>query len=177
MNAEILKSLLTYDPDIGIFAWKPRDRKYFVSDHSYKVWITRFCGRNVVNPNSEGYLQIMLNKKMYSAHRLAWLYATGSWPTDKIDHINGDRADNRIINLRSVDSVENTRNKALGKNNKSGHFGVYWNKQVNKWTANIQVNGRVNHLGTYTDKNEAIAARKNGERKHGFHENHGRCSA
>ncbi len=91
-----------------------------------------------------------------------------------IDHINGDRGDNRISNLRVVTSTENNRNKAINKNNTSGVTGVTWSKSRRKWIAQIHIGKIGKALGGFDRVEDAIAARKNAETRYGFHENHGR---
>jgi len=100
--------------------------------------------------------------------------ATGAWPPDQIDHVNGVRTDNRIENLRSVTHAENGRNQAIPRNNTSGVMGVARRTRGKKWHAQIKVGGKQIHLGSFDDKDEAIAARAAADIEHGFHENHGR---
>jgi hypothetical protein len=123
---------------------------------------------------SHGYRGVRINGKLYRAHRIIWAMHTGQWPEDELDHINGDRLDNRLENLRPVSCQENMRNAKRYCNNKSGVMGVYWHKAAGKWRAQIMVNGRQIHLGYFAAKEEAIAARKAAETMYGFHENHGR---
>lgn len=121
-----------------------------------------------------GYRVIRIGGKLQFSHRLIWLYVHGEFPEDQIDHINGERSDNRIENLRAVTDRENSRNKSKYTNNTSGTTGVSWEKQEGKWHAIIRVDGRQKHLGFFDDIDEAIAARKAAEVVWGFHENHGR---
>jgi hypothetical protein len=96
-----------------------------------------------------GYAFIRMNCKQYKAHRVAWLLHHGAWPVNQIDHINGIRDDNRIVNLREATNAENHQNRFGNKNNTSGHIGVSWNRQSNKWEAHIRVNGKRHHLGMF----------------------------
>lgn len=107
-------------------------------------------------------------------HRVVYALVHGSWPEQFIDHENGDTLDNRIENLRDVSNRENTLNRKLHKSNTSGTSGVNWNNTVNKWAASIKVNYKNIHLGVFTYIEDAIAARKDAEIKHGFHVNHGK---
>tara|TARA_R110000803_G_scaffold51177_1_gene105931 strand:+ start:686 stop:1198 length:513 start_codon:yes stop_codon:yes gene_type:complete len=109
-----------------------------------------------------------------SAHRVAWLLHTGEWPSGQIDHINGDKVDNRILNLRDVVNAENARNCCLRSTNKSGVPGVYVHSQTGKWTAQINAFGKTVGLGCFGSKSDAIIARKSAERVLGYHKNHGR---
>jgi len=121
-----------------------------------------------------GYIKISIDGKDYQAHRLIWLHVYGVWPKYNIDHINHDRADNRILNLRTVKQQENLKNLSFSKLNTSGITGVYWSKAVNKWLAQIYVNKKAVYLGCFTDKFEAICARMSANIKYGYHENHGK---
>ena len=128
---------------------------------------------DVAGSISNGYAMINVLSKLYPAHRLAWLYVYGEWPKNQIDHINHIRDDNRIINLRDVTHQENHKNKKQQCNNASGVTGVYWNKVCEKWQSSVSVEGKLLHLGYFTDKFEAICARKSAETKYGYHNNHG----
>lgn len=120
-----------------------------------------------------GYFVIRFKGRKYMAHILAWLYHYGEWPSGEIDHINHNRLDNRISNLRVVSRAENGRNQSICSRNKSGVCGVYMNKSMGKWHAQIRVDGKAIHIGYFDDINDAAAARKKAEEKYGFHENHG----
>ena len=121
------------------------------------------------------YKSVGLDGAEYQAHRLIWKYVHGEEP-DYIDHINGDKHDNRIENLRNVDNAENLRNRAVSRNNNSGVMGVIWQKKIGRWVAYMHVKGKYKHIGCHTDFFEAVCARKSAERKHGFHINHGRAA-
>lgn len=124
--------------------------------------IGSFAGTN--HSDNNGYKRITINKKKYYAHRLAWLFEKGTIPNGKeIDHVNRNKQDNRIINLRVVTSIENCRNKGLIKSNISGTTGVSLSGK--KWRASIQVNYKSYELGCFTNKLEAIRARKQAELK------------
>ena len=120
-----------------------------------------------------GYRVITVNGKQHKAHRLIFLFVHGRWPKYEIDHINHDRDDNRIENLREATRPENARNQSIFKTNTSGYIGVSWHKRRERWHARIRVNGKLVFLGSFTCKEEAAQARKEAERKYGFHPNHG----
>lgn len=120
-----------------------------------------------------GYRVIVVDGKYYKAHRLIWLYHYGSFPDNSIDHIDQNPSNNRIENLRDVTNQENHKNQSKYKNNTSGITGVYWDKDAGKWRAQGRINGKLMHLGFFTDKFEAICARKSWENKNNFHTNHG----
>ncbi len=102
------------------------------------------------------------------AHRVAYAIWFGEWPSQQIDHINGNRADNRIANLRQVDASGNQRNKLVSKVGASGNIGVYWHAATNKWLASIGLNGRQTHLGLFEQKSDAVDARRRAELENGF---------
>lgn len=104
---------------------------------------------------SRSYWHIGINNRLYMAHRLAWLYVTGAWPAANIDHINGNRSDNRFVNLRIATNIENARNSRMRVNNACGYKGVHYKKQLNKFVAQIRVGGRVLHLGVFKTAAEA----------------------
>lgn len=138
INQAQLKQLINYDPETGVF--------------------TRPNGAIAGTDDGQGYIQISLNNKKYRAHRLAWLYMTGQWP-NIIDHINKNRADNRWSNLREVTPRESNLNRKTFKTNKSGVKGVSWSKQHSCWQATVRINGKLYHLGFYTNIALAAAAR------------------
>jgi hypothetical protein len=156
-----LKEILHYNPETGEFNWieSKQGRK-----------LNGFVG---TIDKTNGYLRIKTNNKRYYAHRLAFLWMTGSFPIKQTDHRNHNRLDNRWINLRTVSRQENQRNRSLNSNNKSGFVGVSWHKHANKWVAQIRINGKLKYLGLFTDLAEAIDTRKKANIKYGYHKNHG----
>jgi len=155
-----LKKVLSYNSDTGVFTW--------LVSNSPRVKV----GSRAGHINSLGYTIIGINNKLYNAHRIAWLYEYGEFPQKHIDHINGDRSDNSIDNLRDVSQHSNSKNGRISKNNTSGHNGVY--KQLNSYIAKIKVLGKSLHIGSFKDKEDAIKARQEANIKYGFHENHGK---
>ena len=151
-------SLLDYEPETGLFHWK----------------VKRNCrgGRlvpgTVAGTPRDGYVQIKILGRIWRAHRLAWLYMTDELPPKgmEIDHINGDRADNRWSNLRQVTRQQNNYNLGISRRNVSGTKGVSWDASSRKWLARIKVDGRVVHLGLHSTIEAASAARLAGERQH-----------
>lgn len=152
LTAEYLRSILHYEPATGIFTWK--------ISNSNRVKVGDVAG----SLNGPGYLQIMICSRKYKAHRLAWLHYYGTWPKGQIDHINQDKTDNRIANLRDVSQKQNLQNKGKYQVNTSGHTGVYWYKRISKWQAKIKHNYKLIHLGYFDDLEAAIAARKAAEK-------------
>ena len=152
LTAEYLRSILSYDPESGIFTRKVS------TAHRVKV------GDVAGSPDGAGYLNIRVCSRKYQAHRLAWLHTHGVWPTDQIDHINRVKTDNRIANLREVTNKQNQQNAGKRSDNKSGHPGVSWHKQRSKWQVKIMHNQKQIHLGYFSILEEAIAARKAAEK-------------
>lgn len=133
-----LKELLNYDKDTGIFTWKKRT--------SNRIKIGSIAG----NLHCRGYIELKVNGIRCLAHRLAWLYEHGELPK-LIDHINGDRKDNKIFNLRPASYAENSYNSKVRVDNKSGVRCVSWNKRSNKWEVRIKLNGKLHSFGSYKD--------------------------
>lgn len=152
ITAEYLRSILHYESETGIFTWKVS------TSRNVKA------GDVAGSQNGDGYMQIRVCSRSYLAHRLAWLYEHGEWPKDQIDHINRDRSDNRIENLREVTNKQNHQNRSKPSNNTSGHPGVSWDKRASKWRARIEHNQKQIHLGLFTDLEEALSARKAAEK-------------
>ena len=159
---------------------KARERFYYIpetgiltnrigrSSRSKAGDVPGYIGRN-------GYQQIYVDGKIYYAHRLIWLHVHGAFPPEQIDHINGDRTDNRIENLRAVNNQENHRNERKSKNNTSGATGVFWAAKISKWRGQIRIGKKNIHLGVFDNWFDAVCARKSAEKKYGFHPNHGRA--
>ncbi len=157
-----LRNVFNYNENTGIFTWAKKTSK--------TVTVGKIAGTL-----SKGYIKIRYNGKRYEAHRLAWLYVYGEMPSDDIDHINRDRADNSIVNLRITTKAENNKNKGLDSRNTSGTTGVYWFTARNRWVARIGVDGKFIHLGIFAEYSEAVNARKNAEVLYGFSDTHGKA--
>ena len=172
ITQEIVREFLDYDPETGKLTWIARERQWFKSDRDYKIWNTRYADKEAFTNNRNGYFSGAIFGKMYDSHRVIWFWLFGKWP-DEIDHINHDRGDNRKCNLREVSLRENRKNQSKNKKNTSGYLGVSWYKPLSKWSAKIQVNRRMIHLGYFESLEAAVTARKMAEKKYEFHENHG----
>lgn len=148
ITAPVLRETLDYDPKTGIFTWaKPTSRKIKQGAIAGSV-------------RSQGYMRIKIGSKEYLQHRLAWLYVYGQWPENEIDHINGNRKDNRIENLRDVPKALNLQNRiAANRSNQStGVLGVTFRPQEKFYEAKISVGGRTNYLGIFKQLEDAQAA-------------------
>lgn len=145
LTQELLKERLTYDPSTGIFRARVKRKQLNVGDVAGS-W------------TSKGYWRIKIDDQEYSAHRLAWMYMYGEFPPKHLDHINQDRADNRIDNLREANYCENGQNRRLGRNSTSGYLGVTYSKQSDKWQASICIHKRHKYLGQFATPEQAAAA-------------------
>lgn len=179
-SPELLRKLLRYDPETGQLFWRARPVSlfragHFSAEHNAAKWNTRYAGKPTTpSLGSEGYARCTINGRLYHAHRIIWALHYGEWPEGCIDHINRDRADNRISNLRVVTVAENNKNRSLQTNNTSGVAGVCWKACRSLWRAQINHHGEVLWLGDFPKRRQAIAARRDAERRYGYHENHGK---
>lgn len=147
-----LQEVLSYEPDTGVFMWSKKRR-------GIKT------GLQLGTDNGFGYLRITVFGKSYYSHRLAWFYVHGVWP-NQIDHINGNKSDNRIVNLRSVNIQQNAQNKTKAqKNNDSKILGVSWHKKAKKWQAHICIYKQRKYLGLFECVKDAEKAYKNEKEK------------
>lgn len=140
-----VKELLDYDEVSGLFAWK--------KSQASQIRVGDVAG----GISSDGYWCITLHGQRYGAHRLAWLYAHGVIPPADIDHINGDRLDNRLANLRLATRSENMRN-SRGKRSASGLKGAHWRAKRKAWVSQIYKDGKCVYLGRFPTAEEAHAA-------------------
>lgn len=175
-DQKTLKQLLDYDPETGKLYWKARPREMFSSDRSWNAWNKRFAGAEAFTAvNPDGYRYGTINKTTHRAHRVIYCLVSDQIP-DQVDHINGDRSDNRWANLRGVSQVENSRNMRRSPRNTSGVTGVHLNKKLNKFQSYIRADGKLQHLGLFETMEAAVAARRNAEATLGYHPNHGRSA-
>lgn len=176
LTPQILQECLAYSPETGRFYYKPRDRKHFPSNRAFSIWHSRFSGKEAIaNFSGDGYLAGRVNNVMVTAHVAAWTIVHGEWPSGQIDHINGDRLNNRIDNLRVVSSLENSCNRAKSSGKTSRFIGVSWTKSKGKWHAYINTDhNKTQHLGYFESEEDAAAARLAVQRTlPQFHDNHG----
>lgn len=155
LTPERLRALTHYDPETGRFVWR-------------KTKGAAGAGKPVGGTHRvKGYGEAMVDGQGYATHRLAWFYVYGTWPVGVLDHINGDREDNRIANLRDVTQAENTQNqrRASRKKGPDGLLGAHYNKASGKWIAAICVNYRQIYLGAYATADEAHSSYLAAKRK------------
>ena len=164
---ELLSEALEYCAETGSLRFKQRPS-------ARACWNARHAGKLALSTKgADGYLRGYLFARMTLAHRIAFALHSGRSDIGYIDHINGNRSDNRACNLREVSMAENAKNKARPSNSTTGHVGVS-ETYDGKFRAHITVSHRTIHLGRFSDIEQAITARRAAERQHGFHENHGR---
>jgi len=143
ITAELVRSLLDYDANTGVLRWR-------ISRGRSKT------GAIAGTVNKDGYIGISINATTLVAHRVIWLHVHGTWPEYQIDHINGNKSDNRISNLRDVPPAINSQNRTKShKDSKSGILGVYWHSRDKRWIAQIDVGKRSHHIGTFRTEQEA----------------------
>lgn len=147
LTQEKLKTLLSYDPDTGVFTWQSKPSR------GIKV------GSQAGTPTSEGYLALQINKKKIYAHRAVWLYVHGVWPKKEIDHINRNRSDNRLVNLRAATRLNNSHNTGKHVTNTSGHKGVTFHSRNKKWQVQMSANNKTFYVGQFDCLADAVHAR------------------
>ena len=146
LTAERLREILDYDPFIGVFRWK-------------EARGCRQAGSVAGSVGEDGYVHIVINRNWHKAHRLAWFITHGSWPSESIDHKDGNPSNNRLANLREATPKQNAENRKVYCNSLSGETGVRWHKRTQMWEARIGHNGRLHHIGYFREKTQAVAAR------------------
>lgn len=151
ITQKILKEKFLYKKDTGEF--------YRKTKNGFKI---------VGSPDAYGYLRIMINKRSYKAHRLAWLYIYGELPNGHIDHIDKSKSNNAITNLRILTQRDNMRNATRKSNNTSGVTGVSFDKNTQKWISHITVDYKKIVIGTFQSFVNAVKARYQAEKKYNF---------
>lgn len=150
-----------FEPDFerGLLIWKPRDLVEFSSSSHGKTWLTKFCGKSAGSMDTSGYIQVAFGKTAFRRSRILWAMKHGEWPLI-IDHINGIKTDDRLQNLRNVGPAENSRNRWLQANNKTGYNGVRLCKMSGRYISQITVDKELINLGRYKTARAAAAVRE-----------------
>lgn len=140
-----IEDLLEYDPETGKLSWRVKRGRCAAGSEAGTI-------------GSYGYREIAVDGKKLKAHRIAWYLTYGQWPDDEIDHIDRNRANNALKNLRLASLQQNRWNTGQRKDSRSPFKGVVYEKRTGKWIAHIKVNGRYKHLGTFLTAEDAAAA-------------------
>lgn len=152
ISHERLLQVISYDRDTGLFIWR-------------QTLSSRACaGKEAGTPDLHGYKQICIDGKIYKSHRLAVFYETKTWPKMDIDHIDGNKSNNKISNLREVTKSQNQFNRPVSKNSKSGIKGVHMDGR-GRWRAYIAANGKKISIGSFGKKEDAALAYRAFEQK------------
>ena len=176
---EFFRQSLTYYPDTGKLFWKHKPASLFEGgkfspERCALSWNAKYAGKEAFTCiANNGYFVGRIRGRNYLAHRVIWAIVHGEWPEDQIDHINGDRTDNRVSNLRPADTTANAMNMGLRSDNQTGCAGVGWLPKQKKWRARIKVDGREKYLGHFDTFEEAKAARLRANKRHGYSARHG----
>jgi len=164
-DIEILKAVISYKPETGKFVWLPRTPDMFEAKGRRSAegccanWNSRYAGNPALTYiGTHGYYCGNLFGSVRLAHRVAMAIISGGWDFEYVDHINGDKLDNRACNLRACTNAQNLYNSRQRLGGHSKYKGVSWNKGNQKWVAYITVNGRNKHLGCFKDQESAAMA-------------------
>jgi len=174
-----LRSIFSYDPDTGALYRIARPRRVTTAPGK---WVQQYfpCDRVEAGftHSGHGYRMVKYRQKAYFVHRVGWALYNNAWPQGFIDHLNGDKTDNRACNLRDVAHGKNMRNKKMYMSNTSGVTGVYWHAPKGNrrgyWAAVVTWGGIRRQLGAYQSFEEAVAARRAAEKTLGFTQRHGK---
>ena len=176
VSPETLEELLYLDEATGNLFWKHREPRHFAEpkrgtrQSMCDGWNRANAGQQAFCVMVKGYLVGSIFEKQFKAHRVAYALSHGQWPVGEVDHINGNRTDNRPANLRDVGRIDNARNQKRSTRNKSGQVGVHFDAARQKWVA--KVCGRF--VGQFHSLAEAVSARAAAAADVGLHPNHGR---
>jgi hypothetical protein len=158
-SAEHLRECFEYDRDTGMLTWKVRPRGHFGQEGEWTRWNVLFAGKQAGWLHKLGYRYVTVGSHSeYKVHRIIWKWVTGEDPPTTLDHRDGNRANNRFVNLRAATKAEQTRNSELRKDNSTGHRGVSWNKERGRWKAGIGTGRKRRHLGYFDSAAEASTA-------------------
>lgn len=149
LDINYVRKTLSFNKDTGSLIWN-------YNENAYKGWNQRFAGKPALNsPNHKGYLVGSIGGSVFMSHRVAWAHHYGFWPESFIDHINRDKTDNRISNLRLATIEQSNQNREKHKVNTSGYKGVSFSKSRGLWEASIKWNGKSKFLGRFSRKEDA----------------------
>lgn len=171
-DAEIIRSLVKYNPETGVIVWQERNVELFnpvngrSAENCCAVWNAKYAGK--IAGTRKQYMYLKLLGTGYMAHRIAWKWMTGEEPPE-IDHINRDKFDNRWSNLRSVTRAQNMRNKGQLVTNTSGYKHITWSKKLSRWVVQMQVPGKgQRQVAWETNLTDAVVARGLAYERYGY---------
>lgn len=178
-SPELLRKLLRYEPETGKLFWRERPADMFAyakkPEQICASWNGRHAEKQALNHlQKSGYLAGSVLGMPCRAHRVAFALYHGRWPDGQVDHVDHDRSNNCIGNLREVSNAQNAKNKKLSPRNNTGVTGVVFSKELGKYLSYICLSGKSKYLGCFETIEDATEARTQANQKHGFHENHGR---
>ena len=133
LSAEYVRSILDYNPETGEIIWR-------IWKNVRPEWNTRYANKIAGKKEKDSRIRININRKLYLAHRIAWLIMTGEWPVHEIDHRDLTPDNNKWNNLRQANQSQNNCNHPIRKDNVSGLKCVFWDKSRGKWVAQIKIN-------------------------------------
>ena len=176
-DVELLRKFFSYNPETGELTRLALDDSFDfgIPPRVVKSYNLKWAGVVCKSLDKDGYVVVSINDHIYRGHRIAYAIYYGFDPFPlQIDHISGDKKDNRIENLRMCDNATNCRNVKRNNKNTSGETGVYWCKEKRRWRVMLQVNGRYKSFGRYVSFDQAVARRRSLALEYGYHPNHGR---
>jgi len=184
LPVETLRQLVKLDAGTGKMVWLPREVEHFcdagnkTAAQYCRIWNKRLAGKAALNSKQGvGYLHGTIFSIKFLAHRVAFALHYGRWPEFTIDHIDGNKKNNRPANLRDVTHKTNMRNQRPRSNNTSGQTGISFDHARGKFAAHVTVDAKTVHLGRFPNLDEAAIARDAAYKAHGFHQNHGRIAS
>lgn len=161
VDASVLADLLDCNFITGELRWKKRPDVMFKNSVDASKWNNKMQGKLAFTTLSDnGYYRGGIFGRKYTAHAVIWALYHGSWPQCEIDHINGDRTDNSIKNLRDCDRSQNQMNRSYQKNSKTNIKGVWFSKSKGKYESAIRYYGKKQHIGTFDTIEQAETAYK-----------------
>lgn len=180
-SPEALRQLLRYEPDTGKLFWRERSSEHILKSGRHtpelaaSIWNNQHAGREAFTAaDGAGYKCGAVYGRNFRAHRVIWAIHYGSWPVNSVDHIDGCRENNSILNLRDVAHNINCQNTKRPSSNMSGHVGVFLDRRhPGRWLARIKVGGRLKHLGTFSSYDDAVLARQRANVRFEFGPSHG----
>lgn len=178
LSREVVRELLDYDPETGVFTWRVRGKRWFDTDRNHQSWNAKNAGKragSIKAYRKGGYLGRVIGifGRLYNEHRIVWMWMTQDPMPEQIDHVNRNGTDNRWINLRDSSHSGNARNHSKRRDNSSGFTGVYWSKDTGKWRAGCRVDGEMNWLGLFSDIEDAGRVAAAFRAENGFDPRHG----